>query len=167
MSAGWRVVRHLRWLMAVSALVFGLVAMHQLSVGHTAVSGGGSALGYSAGADQHGAGGHARMHAAMSGGEVAAGSVGAAGGSSSLMSAGHGEMPGVPGHCPGCAGDGVMISCLAIVVLLVIAALIGPFGRRSWWLAVDLLDVGAARVRAAAVRERPPLTLMELSISRT
>lgn len=126
-----------------------------------------SALGYSAGADQHGAGGHARMHAAMSGGEVAAGSVGAAGGSSSLMSAGHGEMPGVPGHCPGCAGDGVMISCLAIVVLLVIAALIGPFGRRSWWLAVDLLDVGAARVRAAAVRERPPLTLMELSISRT
>lgn len=189
---GIRPARYLAWLLAVLAIGLGLVAMHQLSVDHMMPVGGSTPMWQTA-ADEHHAGPAQSPDTPVAGrlaittaGPVAMispsdmfalpgplGKLAQPVSSTDASMIGSGTRMGqefVGDQCVGCAGHGLMAGmadCLATVVLLLIAALIGPPYRRRWWLSAGYGKTRAVIVGRARLPQRPPLGLAELSVCRT
>lgn len=138
--------RRLTSLLIVLAVAAGLLAMHQLSVGHAAVDPSDDAWATTA------------HHAPV-------GEHGAASDQHEQPSDQH-EQPTGPG-CVGCADHGMtMISCLAAIGLLIMTWLLRPRHRPGTRPMITLRSSPPTASMLAGWRRRP-MSLLELEISRT
>lgn len=132
----------------VFAVALSLLAMHQLSMNHHA-------------ADPTGTG----MHASASFGHIDRHDVAAVDGDHTHL--GPLVVDGHPWHdkggCPGCSEHAMALTCLAALTLLAVGWLLR---RPTEWRGLRLAQV-VPRLRPSRGWMRQPLTLVELSVSRT
>ena len=145
--------RLILWL-GVLVVGFSLLAMHQLSGNHTAADPASSHQ--SATVTTAGSGHHAAGHASETGADHA----------HLLPMAGEEHPASEQGGCPGCAGHSAMaLTCLAALILLAVGLLLPrPIAGRG------ILLPRPTPLTVLNLRNRckpPPLSLVELSISRT